>query len=400
MYKSVMKFALTSAVVSLLAVTNVTAATAPKLPEVIGLVPINGHVFTTALNRKRNEIYAVNSDNGKLYIIDGNTNTLKGKPFDLGSVVNGVVYNSKTDQIIVTGLIDGKLQIIDRKTMQFVGAPVPLGLHPVNVVVDETTNTAYVSVMHSGYVAVVDLNKHTVKSKIMIGTGAPTPAGCNPWDAKKPCTTQGSNPLDMAFHQKTHKLFVAAYLENTVSVINTLTNKVVGSRIPVGSQPNGFGFNETTNRLYVNNWQDGTVSVIDGKTNKAIGKPIVVGSGVQKPAHCYEAGKLTACKAWGSMPLGPIGVNEVTNQLYVASSNDGTIITIDGKTNKVAGPDVPVTTGFLVPAGCANFGACKKGSSAQNVIYNKATDKIYVVSLADGWVMILKSQGSKVAHAH
>jgi YVTN family beta-propeller protein len=400
MYKPAINFAVAAFIAFGLTATHSVAATTPKLPEVIGLVPINGSVFTTALNNKLNEIYAINSDNSKLYIIDGKTDKLKGQPFDLGSVVNGIVYNSKTDQIIITGLIDGKLQVIDRKTMQFVGAPVPLGLHPVNVVVDETTNTAFVSVMHSGYVAVVDLKKHIVKTKIKIGTGAPTPAGCDPWDSKKPCTTQGSNPLDMTFHQKTHKLYVAAYLENTVSVINTLTNKVVGSRIPVGSQPNGFGFNETTNRLYVNNWQDGTVSVIDGKTNKVIGKPIVVGSGLQKPAHCYEAGKVTACKSWGSMPLGPIGVNEATNQLYVASSNDGTLITIDGKTNKVAGADVPVTTGFLVPAGCANFGVCKKGSSAQNVIYNKATDKIYVVSLRDGWVMVLKSQGSKATHAH
>ncbi|SJM90057.1 YncE family protein [Crenothrix polyspora] len=400
MYKPAIKFAVATAIVSALGTIQSIAATTPRLPEVIGLVPINGHVFSIALSNKRNEVYAVNSDNQKLYIIDGKANTLKGSPFDLGTTVNGLTYNNKTDQIIVASISDGTLSIIDRKTMQFVGAPIALGLHAAKVVIDEASNTAYVSVMHGGYVAVVDLNKHTVKKKIIIGTGAPTPAGCNPWDAKKPCTTQGSTPLSMAINQKTHRVYVAAYLENAVSVINTQTNSIQGARISVGSQPNGFGINETTNRLYVNNWQDGTVSVIDGKTNKAIGKPIVVGSGVQKPAHCYEAGKMTACKSWGSMPLGPIGVNEATNQFYVASSNDGTIITLDGKTNKVAGADVPVTTGFLVPAGCANFGACTKGSSAQNVIYNKATDKLYTVSLADGWVMVLKSQGSKPTHAH
>ncbi|MFI3121411.1 MAG: YncE family protein [Methylococcaceae bacterium] len=404
MHKSIIKFTVTTAIVSMLAMTNgAFAAVTIKLPEVIGLVPTGGGVFTTALNKKRNEVYVVSINAKKIFIVDGTTDKMKEgvEPIDLkDAVINGITYNETTDQILMAdyGETSSKLLVWDRETQEFVGSPIDLNtLHAAKIAIDESTNTAYVSNMHSGTVSVVDVKNQIKLTDIVIGTGAPTPAGCNPWDSANPCTTPGSNPLNMSINQKTHKLYVASYTEGTITVIDTKTNRVVGSRIPVGSQPNGMGINLKMNRIYVNNWQDGTVSVIDGKTNKVIGDPIVVGSGLQDPPHCYEAGKLDACTSWGSMPLGSIGINEAKNLIYVASSNDGTIITINSKTNTVAGADVHVTTGPLVPAGCANFGACTQGSSATNAIYNAATDKLYVVSGRDGWLMILKGQGSKDA---
>ncbi|TAN46529.1 MAG: YncE family protein [Methylococcaceae bacterium] len=403
MNKSITKSSFICVILATLSVTHGAYAAAPiRLPEVVALVPTGGLVFSTALSKKRNEVYAVDARNKMLYVIDGKTNTRKEKAtLDLqDAVVNGIAYNETTDEILLVDYAgeSSRLLVLDRKTMEFVGSPIALdSLHAAKVVIDEATDTAYVSNMHSGTVSVVDLKNQSKIADIVIGTGAPTPAGCNPWDSANPCTTPGGNPLDMKINPKTHKVYVASYTEGTISVIDTRTNKVEGARIPVGSQPNGMGIDTGTNRVYVNNWQDGTVSVIDGDTDTVIGEPIVVGSGLQDPLHCYEAGKLDACKSWGSMPLGPIGVNEDKHLVYVASSNDGTVITINGKTNKVVGEPVHITTGPLVPGGCANFGACTQGSSAQNVIYNPKTDRLYVVSLADAWLMVLQGQGSKTA---
>ena len=64
--------------------------------------------------------------------------------------------------------------------------------------------------------------------------------------------------------------------DNTVSVIDSSTNKVVGKPVPVGKQPQYIAFNPASGKLYVSNSADNTVSVIDHSTNQVVGKPIPV----------------------------------------------------------------------------------------------------------------------------
>jgi|GEM_PF-5451722 len=85
----------------------------------------------------------------------------------------------------------GSVLVMDRETEQFVGSPITVGMHPAKIVIDEATDTAYVSNMHSGTVSVVDIKNQTKLTDIIIGTDAPTPAGCNPRDSNNPCTTPG-----------------------------------------------------------------------------------------------------------------------------------------------------------------------------------------------------------------
>jgi len=65
--------------------------------------------------------------------------------------------------------------------------------------------------------------------------------------------------------------------DNTVSVIDTATNTVVGSPITVGSLPFGVAVTPDSSKVYVGNSVDGTVSVIDTATNTVVGSPITVG---------------------------------------------------------------------------------------------------------------------------
>src|SRR6266566_5205754 len=55
--------------------------------------------------------------------------------------------------------------------------------------------------------------------------------------------------------------------DNTVSVIATATNTVVGSPIPVGSYPIGVAVTPDGSKVYVTNALDNTVSVIATATN-------------------------------------------------------------------------------------------------------------------------------------
>src|SRR5215467_6242551 len=66
---------------------------------------------------------------------------------------------------------------------------------------------------------------------------------------------------------------------NTVSVITTATNTVVGLPIPVGASPLGVAVTPDGSKVYVaHDNTPGTVSVIDTRTNTVVGLPIMVGA--------------------------------------------------------------------------------------------------------------------------
>ena len=75
------------------------------------------------------------------------------------------------------------------------------------------------------------------------------------------------------------KAYVVNQNDDTVSVIDTATNSVVGPAIPVGITPVGIAITPDGTKAYVTNYLDDTVSVINTATNAAVGSPIPVGDG-------------------------------------------------------------------------------------------------------------------------
>src|SRR5262249_57232572 len=66
--------------------------------------------------------------------------------------------------------------------------------------------------------------------------------------------------------------------DNTVSVIDTATNTVVGSPITVGIEPWGVAVTPDGSKVYVTDLPSHHVSVIDTATNTVVRSPIPVGS--------------------------------------------------------------------------------------------------------------------------
>src|SRR5260370_28109663 len=73
------------------------------------------------------------------------------------------------------------------------------------------------------------------------------------------------------------KAYIANSVDNTVSVIDTATNTVIGSPIPVGPFPLGVAVTPDGSTVYVTNHHSNMVSVIDTVTDTVSGSPIPVG---------------------------------------------------------------------------------------------------------------------------
>jgi YVTN family beta-propeller protein len=120
----------------------------------------------------------------------------------------------------------------------------------------------------------------------LIGTQATVDIGPGDFDVTESLSTEsqslfpqlpitvGFNPTGIAYDNATERMYVANSFSNTVSVIDTTTNTVIGLPIPVGSFPESIAYDPVNERMYVANFNSGTVSVIDTTTNMVIGTPI------------------------------------------------------------------------------------------------------------------------------
>jgi YVTN family beta-propeller protein len=119
----------------------------------------------------------------------------------------------------------------------------------------------------------------------------------------------GNAPETIGVNPHTNMMYVANYLDNTVSVIDGENNTKIGNDIPVGSSPEAIGVNEDTNTIYVaNNW-DNSVSVIDGKANKVVAK-------VTFSTEPFNGGRIECDKDKLTAPIG--------QQFYVYSGSQCT----------------------------------------------------------------------------
>jgi YVTN family beta-propeller protein len=120
----------------------------------------------------------------------------------------------------------------------------------------------------------------------------------------------GKWPVYLAADQKTNRIYVSNQVDDTVSVIDGVTNAVTAT-LKVGRYPNGIAVNTRTNTIYVANLKGGSLSIINGPTLRA-----------------------------STLRLGPnpakVAVNISTNRVYVTLEDErGLLAVVDGKRRKL-----------------------------------------------------------------
>ena len=135
---------------------------------------------------------------------------------------------------------------------------------------------------------------------------------------------RGDGAFAVAVNPATETIYVANRNDNTVSVIdgracNGSHTAGCGQDWPtlaVGTSPQALAVNKATNTIYVTNTNDDTVSVIDGSTCNGSDHS---GCGQTPPTVAVGAGPRA------------VGVNQVTDTIYVGNRFDGTVSVVDGR---------------------------------------------------------------------
>ena len=156
--------------------------------------------------------------------------------------------------------------------------------------------------------------------------------------------------------EKTGFMYVANQGTNSVTVLNTTSNTVVGSPILVGENPVGIAFDPVHNRMYVANQYNNTVSVIDITTNTVVGSPIPDGR---------------------NNPVA-IAFDPVHNRMYVANELINTVLVIDITTNTVVGSISVV------------------GNSQKGIAFDPVHNRMYVTNFGNNTVSVIDTNTMRV----
>jgi len=83
-------------------------------------------------------------------------------------------------------------------------------------------------------------------------------------------TTVGKNPTGIDYNPDNKLMYVTNRDDNSVSVINYSSNLVIKNITGVGKQSNGIIYNPDNNLIYVTNFYEGSISVINSSFNTVI----------------------------------------------------------------------------------------------------------------------------------
>ena len=308
--------------------------------------PVNKRMYVT--NSGDDTVSVIDTTTNK--VIDTNPNTPQIDPIMVGGGPAGIAYDPTNERMYVENRNDKSISVIDTTTNKVIDTnpntpqidPIMVGGEPEDIVYDPVNKRIYVANFDDNTVSVID----TTTNKV-IDTNPNTPAVTDP-------ITVGDAPTGIAYDPVHKMIYVSNHGDDlgndTVSVIDTTTNKVVGS-IRVGDEPLDIAYDDPVNkRMYVTNSGDNTVSVIDTTTNKVVGSVRV-----------------------GDEPL-DIAYDPVNKRMYVTNSGDDTVSVIDTTTNKVVGSFT-----FGVGVGVGPF----------DIAYDPVNKKMYVTNIGDNTVSVI-----------
>ncbi len=324
------------------------------------------------INPFTNKIYVANQFSNTISVFDAKTDKLK-QTIETGIFPYSIDTNLFNNRIYVTNRGSDNVSVIDGSTDTIIDK-INVGKSPVQVAVDPSNNWIYVANIDSNSISVIDGITNKV-IKTINGINTPYGIGVNPV-SKKVYVTSLSNSSVTVIDNTNYKtiknikverapvgvdvdidkniIFVSNYLSNSLSIING-TNDSIIKTIPVGDLPVGVKINPVSKKVYVSNIGSNTVSVIN-ETNYEKNKDVTVNPSLiierkEYPFQIPESVKFPLIASF-------IGINTLTNLIYVTNTASNTISSIEGKddenTVRVNMDIQPSNAGFIECNGIRN----------------------------------------------
>jgi DNA-binding beta-propeller fold protein YncE len=191
-----------------------------------------------AYSPETNKLF-VGSDQGKLYVYDGNTFDLITS-IDFGDDVDNLRYDAAEKRLYV-GYGDektGAIGMVDAATNKRLDDVAKLGAHPESFQLSPSGSTMYVNLPDLKQIAVVNRDTHSI--------------------TRWPLTFESNFP--MALDEPDHRLFVATRTPAQLAVFDTSSGRLVAA-LPTVQDSDDLYYDSARKRLYISGGE-GYISVI------------------------------------------------------------------------------------------------------------------------------------------
>jgi YVTN family beta-propeller protein len=219
--------------------------------------------------------------------------------------------------------------------------------------------------------------------------------------------TVGPYPYGVAVTPDGDHVYVSNAGENTVSVIQTSDNTVVGSRITVGNEPTGVAVTPDGDHVYVSNRWDDTVSVIRTSDNTVVGAAIPVGrlplaiAVTPDGAHVYVANS-SRITPWKGPPFSDFTLsvirtsdNTVIATVTVGDDPTGVTVTPDGDHVYVSNAGEN-TVSVIQTSDNTVIDTVTVGDEPKGVTVTPDGDHVYVANSGDDTVSVIQTSNNTV----
>jgi YVTN family beta-propeller protein len=289
---------------------------------------------------------AFSMDEKRLYASGGNDNTVVifkidnqklsrdtviklGEPWKKDKIcAAGIALDDATNRLFTVTKEDSMLYVCNTSTLK-IEKKIPLSSEPFSIQISKTLGEIYVSLWGAKSIQVFDLKTGEKKSLIPVG----------------------DHPNEMILNKKQTVLYVANSLDNSVSVVNLTTKKVLETLnaalypdAPNGSTTNGVALSTDEKTLYIANADNNCLAVFDvanvGNSRskgfiptgwyptgvKVLGKKIIVTNGKgfnsapnpDGPSPFKKRDDNRAAQYIGKLFLGTLSVMDVPNDAKLA----------------------------------------------------------------------------------
>lgn len=265
----------------------VSVPVAPLNDTKVDSIQVGAHPQAVVFAPDGTRAYLANLD-GTVSVIDAASRTVVGR-FEVGNQPDGLAISPDGTKLYVAQSASGSLSVVDAVSGAIVGEPIPVGASPGPVVVDSSRDFVYVANVNSQNVSAIAIADGSV-TNITVGTSpsglAASPDGSKVFVANfgdgtvstidtttnevvgEPIAVMG-NPSALAMSVDGQALYVTDFRYGSLTIIDfdDMSQQVIS----VGMNPSAVVASADGTRVYVVNSGDNTVSVIDTGTRKLLG---------------------------------------------------------------------------------------------------------------------------------
>ena len=242
------------------------------------------------------------------------------------NTTGGIAYDPIHHTMYVSSLSGNTTSVINTNTLRPLPVRIPaVGHNPGFIAYDPIHHTMYVSSLSGNTVSVINTTTNSV-------TGNPIPLPPSGVTRLGGNVTLFNGLFGITYDPIHHTMYVANIEPNTVSVINTTTNSVIGNAIPAGKQPQIAAYDPIHKTMYMTNI---------GPTGCTLHVGCVPPVG--RPSYVTVINSITN-NVIRNIPVGldPFGIayDPIYHTMYVANSGSNTVSIINTTTNSVIGNPV------------------------------------------------------------